>query len=357
MRDGTIPLEVHVNPQSFYRPPPHINTGPEDEYHTFFITGNPGLIAYYHTFLACLVQLLDEKRGVSSGVHVYGHSLAGFQPFDSPGDAPHAPYRLQQQIGYVEETLQSYVRSQRLRSANQEGEHPGGASSQRSLKIILIGHSVGAYILLELIRRHRKQVSLGRGEEMDIVGGVLLFPTITHIAKSPSGVKLGWLVNLPHLALIVSTLVHVLTLLVPRRVLCNLVKLVTGFPKDAAETTTAFIKSPIGVRQALHMARDEMNEITEDRWDEEIWGASESDSNTVRAKLVFYFGKDDHWVAEHTRDGLIHTRAFKEDQPDDRKPQMFIDEDGIPHGFCIKHSEMVAKKVVTFVQDIITKSS
>lgn len=33
----------------------------------------------------------------------------------------------------------------------------------------------------------------------------------------------------------------------------SLVKLVTGFPTDAAETTTAFIKSPMGVRQALYV--------------------------------------------------------------------------------------------------------
>lgn len=60
-----------------------------------------------------------------------------------------------------------------------------------------------------------------------------------------------WLLKLPYFALVFSTLVRVLTFLVPRKVLCRLVKLVTGFPAAAAETTTAFIKSPMGVRQAL----------------------------------------------------------------------------------------------------------
>lgn len=83
------------------------------------------------------------------------------------------------------------------------------------------------------------------------------------------------------------------------------------------------------------MARDEMNEITEDRWDEEIWDASASDPKTAQAKLIFYFGKDDHWVAEHTRDELIQSRAFREERPDETRPKMVIDEDGIPHGFCI----------------------
>ncbi len=86
------------------------------------------------------------------------------------------------------------------------------------------------------------------------------------------------------------------------------------------------------------MACDEMKEITGDAWDEEIWGASVQGSISTRAKLVFYFGERDHWVADRTRDELIHARAFKADHSDEWKPRMIIDEDGIPHGFCISRS-------------------
>ena len=89
------------------------------------------------------------------------------------------------------------------------------------------------------------------------------------------------------------------------------------------------------------MARDEMREITEDTWDEDIWGASVQDPVSTRAKLVFYFGEKDHWVADRTRDDLIRARAFKDDQPDERKPRMIMDEDGIPHGFCISASSSI----------------
>lgn len=81
-----------------------------------------------------------------------------------------------------------------------------------------------------------------------------------------------------------------------------------------------------------------MREITEDAWDEEIWGASVQGSTSTRAKLVFYFGQSDHWVADRTRDDLIRARAFKADQSHEWKPRMIIDEDGIPHGFCISRS-------------------
>src|SRR5205807_2345433 len=58
----------------------------------------------------------------------------------------------------------------------------------KDARVILIGHSVGAYILLEVIRRLRENVE--REEEgVQVIGGICLFPTVTHIAKSPSGRK------------------------------------------------------------------------------------------------------------------------------------------------------------------------
>ncbi len=121
------------------------------------------------------------------------------------------------------------------------------------------------------------------------------------------------------------------------------------------------------------MARDEMREITEDAWNEEIWDASVQGSTSTRAKLVFYFGERDHWVADRTRDDLIRARAFTADQSDEWKPRMIIDEDRIPHGFCISrsrrlnpllrlkcdigHSDQLAQKVQRFVEDIIARTA
>jgi hypothetical protein len=41
------------------------------------------------------------------------------------------------------------------------------------------------------------------------------------------------------------------------------------------------------------MAKDELESITEDRWDEDIWGIEHADSKsrTGVPKLVFYFGE------------------------------------------------------------------
>ncbi len=188
-KEGTSPLEPHINSESFYSPPNNRALGPENEHHIFFIPGNPGLIRYYHAFLACLSKGLGESGSKPNSIHIYGHSLGGFLSPEESTETRQAPYGLQQQIDYVEATLQSYVQSQQFDDGN--AQESGKLSSQKPIQIILIGHSVGTYILLELIRRHREKLSLGKGEELRIVGGVLLFPTVTHLAKSPSGVKLG----------------------------------------------------------------------------------------------------------------------------------------------------------------------
>lgn len=186
-------LQAHISPDSIYCPPKRLSSDHEDDYHIFFIPGNPGLIAYYHTFLANLSNLLDEDQEVPNCVHIYGRSLRGFE-CNGDKETDNAPYGLQQQIDYVETTLENYVRAQ---NSTRKSWQAIDTLSPGPLKVILMGHSVGGYILLELLRRHRRKLSLDRGADMEIVGGVLLFPTVTHIAKSPSGLKLGvWLAPL-----------------------------------------------------------------------------------------------------------------------------------------------------------------
>ena len=75
------------------------------------------------------------------------------------------------------------------------------------------------------------------------------------------------------------------------------------------------------------MARDEMNEVTEDRWDDDVWGTAMQGTTN----LFFYFGKNDHWVADKTRDDLVAARGCSVSS----RTKMVIDEVGVPHAFCI----------------------
>lgn len=157
-------------------------------------------------------------------------------------------------------------------------------------------------------------------------------------------------------------------MLLPTSLLATLVSKFMDFPADAANTTASFIKSPHGIQQALHMARDEMFQIDTDIWDEEIWGASASEPPTQhphpRPVLRFLFARNDHWVADATRDTLIHTRGrFStgsveevDGMGESWKPIMEVDnQEGWPHGFCIKHGVPVAERVAGYVRDIVTQ--
>jgi len=201
----------------------------------YFITGNPGLISYYNTFFQTLHELLSSSMASSSNIfHIHGQSLAGFE--DDPTKPFRAtPYSLEDQISLSFSTLQD------LRIPS------GPKKSQSYTSIILIGHSVGAYILLELINTLRKSSS----SLLNIKAGILLFPTVTHIAQSPSGLKISTLFKIPDFPRRASFVARNLVSVLPRNWLRWLVGIVTGLPNQAAEVTTGFLRSRMGIWQAL----------------------------------------------------------------------------------------------------------
>lgn len=146
----------------------------------FFITGNPGLIEYYRTFLTLC---FDNLRTNYSDLHikVAGTSLRGFGVQDnghqhSANDNAEGPYDLEQQIEHIDQMLERAIQSH--------------ARQGCSTKVILMGHSVGSYILLEVLRRRKQSPTTQQlSNDAKVIGGICLFPTVTHIAKSPSGKK------------------------------------------------------------------------------------------------------------------------------------------------------------------------
>jgi predicted esterase len=147
-------------------------------YIIYFITGNPGLIEYYRTFLTHLYGLLTQSSPSSTSLHVFGRSLSGFEASTSTGERRdgNPPFSLQEQISRSQSALEELVRNVREKNGVQD------------VRVILMGHSVGSYILLEVIRRVREKAKVEK-DAVRIAGGVCLFPTVTHIAKSESGRK------------------------------------------------------------------------------------------------------------------------------------------------------------------------
>lgn len=80
-----------------------------------------------------------------------------------------------------------------------------------------------------------------------------------------------------------------------------------------------------------HMAADEMRTITSDKWTDDVWGVATA--REPLTEMVFYFGRNDNWVAEKTRDQILALR-------DGSGPRMLVCEEGLPHAFCLSESTL-----------------
>ncbi|XP_008571555.1 PREDICTED: UPF0554 protein C2orf43 homolog isoform X2 [Galeopterus variegatus] len=129
----------------------------------FIIPGNPGISVFYVPFLKALYSLTNRRFPVWIISHA-GHALA---PKDKKilttlAD-PNAQeikdiYGLCGQIEHKLAFLRTHV--------------------PKEMKLVLIGHSIGCYISLQMLKRT---------PELPVIRSFLLFPTIERMSESPNG--------------------------------------------------------------------------------------------------------------------------------------------------------------------------
>lgn len=273
----------------------------------YFICGNPGVISYYNSFFSLLRGLIDQSQisSAKTSYDLYGRSLLGFDDDDhKPFSKQNLPYDLDGQIEGLSADIANQKKDGKLYD-----------------KVILMGHSVGAYLSVEIM--HRIQQDPSKTPGLNLQHGFLLFPTLTSIALSPQGKKATWAFYVPFLEGNAHTLAQWLLSCVSKGTLTWLVKKVTGFEEEGVETTVDWLKSRDGVWQALHLAGSEMRTICEEKWTDELWECS--DSSKVPKFFIFY-GKNDHWVANEIRDAFIEKRG--------KQASISVDEGNLPHAFC-----------------------
>lgn len=283
--------------------------------------------------------------------------------------------------------------------------------TKTKLKVILMGHSVGAYIALEIVRLHHQYQRQHAQNSSQLQGmpsfrissAHLLTPTILNISHSPSGrIATPLLSNIPFFPSLVQLLSSSLAYLISPDRLEVLVSHITGMKKgsQALKSTVRFLGGRGMVQQALGMARDEMREIGADSWGEEVWGVSKEvaiakgagdgdgigagnqkgsgkittednkEIEWVAPRLYFLFAKKDHWVADLTRQEIIEGfRAGRKDQQDDgtgtegpgraaREPTFVVDEtNGLVHAWCLEQSSIVAERVRGWIMETLEEES
>ncbi|KAK0727506.1 hypothetical protein B0T26DRAFT_694801 [Lasiosphaeria miniovina] len=355
----------------------------------YYITGNPGVVDFYIPFFTALRRLLDEteaRAGCDRSFHIYSANLLGFDDADHDpfGSAPGTePFVLEDQVRHCYD---------RLAQVNMADPASGQAEKKPFDEVILAGHSVGTYIAVELFHRHyllRKAIRGGTAAaqsggtvdgfaNVNLKAGILLFATVTNIALSPSGKRMNNLRTSPFLNRNAHRIARRFLDLVPTGLLNFIVRRIVGHPPDAAAIVVRWLKSRDGLWQALHLGKDEMRAIAEENWSEDIWeieeeaaafdggedsvaknagpaeGAAETKTATATPggeKFYIFFGRKDEWVAEKCRDEFISRRR----QNQRGRTRIVIDEGNIPHDFCIKHSEEVAEKVKTWIDEIIAQ--
>lgn len=311
----------------------------------FLITGNPGLVSYYNLFLSLLAS---HCSSLPVQAHIYSVSLAGFSISGSAAEQLTHPLDLEGQISFIEGAVD--------KAREDVWRHLGRKEGEEGLRTVLMGHSIGGFMLLEVLRR-RKERGMTKGDGIRVIGGVLLTPTVVDLRGSPSGKKvfvcfsfvrevigcmttdhIQHLGSQPYFASTFNTLAKTVLWPIPDAPLLRIIKSITGMPDDPANTTLKFLRSPMGIHQAIHLLRFELAAMTTDKWDDEIWGVTTADekrANCTKTKLFFYFAQEDHWVAKHSRDQLIAARASTGKPDEEGRPRMEIDTTGIAHAFCL----------------------
>lgn len=156
------------------------------KYLIFFVPGNPSLVEYYRTFLTHLHALLSSSSFEEfCEIRIFGETLAGFEcgsnvPRVSKSES--LPFGVEEQIHFAETLLMRNVK--RLAAENEDGAE---------WNVILMGHSFGSFVLLEIIRRFREKLRVENnktGSKIKIISGICMFPVILNLAGSPRATKL-----------------------------------------------------------------------------------------------------------------------------------------------------------------------
>ncbi|GMF55124.1 unnamed protein product [Phytophthora fragariaefolia] len=212
------------------------------------IPGNPGVPFYYLP----LMQEIVKKHGRRHEVRCMSHA-GHFMPWKNNGRA----FSLKEQLEH-----KAFYLSERIRDDS-------------TLRLVVIGHSIGSYFALDVARRFPQNVAKL----------VLMQPTIKHMALSPKGKQMMPLFNHYEGGV---TLVWAVEYLVPVSLRRWIVRRVVGSKtSETLQLASLSLVNATVMRNVLGMAADEMKDVTD--LDGELVKQFEE-------KTLFVYSTVDEWV-------------------------------------------------------------
>ena len=257
------------------------------------IPGNPGCITFYEQFILHLNSKLSVPViGIS---HAY-HQREMLYPSLSSRLFLSDVFDLQQQIQHKIDFISKHL------SANTE--------------IVLVGHSIGAYICLRVMQFFRNSASV----ERNFVHAFLLMPTIERMRVSPEGRKM--ILFLKHLRYLVLFVHMILTSIIPESLI---LKLFVNNSPDCIQRGAKSLCATRCVNNVFYMAANELDVV--DELDKDLIVEALSSS-------TFYYTPGDRWAPQNYAEELKARFADGD---------VIIGAEGMTHSFVKTQSEEMSE--------------
>ncbi|KAK9755314.1 hypothetical protein RND81_01G017600 [Saponaria officinalis] len=270
---------------------------PNPTLHVLFIPGNPGIVNFYTDFLESLYEQLDATASITA-------------------------------IGHISQTAKDWERG-RLFSLEEQINHKidfiAHELQSSHIPVILVGHSVGSYISIEIFKRASPKVNYFVG----------LYPFLTLNAKSYKQTAIKKLTESRLLCFIFSLFVTMMGL-IPS---CSryIVKKTIGstWSDTAVDAGCSHLLKYHTIRNVLFMAKTEFQKFS-GAPDWKFLGAKQD-------QIAFLFGIDDHW-------GPLS--LFEEISKQTPEMSLSIEKEGHDHAFSctVAGSRWVAQHVSALIQ-------
>ncbi|GAA96146.1 uncharacterized protein L969DRAFT_43732 [Mixia osmundae IAM 14324] len=276
-----------------------------------FVPGNPGLVDYYTDFLTTVADLTNPRKSPKGGRNLKTDVIA--------------ISHLAQATSPLSSLAYSAILSGKLPTLADQVDHKIACIDRvhglfPKAKIVLIGHSVGAWICCQVLKARPKLVSRAQ----------LLFPTISDIAATPNAQRLWPIFNRVGSAALVSLTMGTsfLPLGITSRLTGVAQRAAVAPEGDATKATLDLVTSPTVVASALAMARDEMATI----------------KDLDKAFLAQYGDRLDFYWAEGDSDGWVRSSQIQEiieTVQDKATHQRCVL--GMKHAFCLKDGAQMGR--------------